>query len=539
VASNFGFEVNLTDRNANPMIGIVVEAVDINLFTNAAPDPIHYIAGLATTDISGTARFYNLPIGDYYARPRITHREDMRIQVTKPSGMGGGGKACYAALVESHGLGSHTTIQSAITALGLTGGAIFICGGTYTEDLTIAANTKGLWLVGAARDTVILIGVGARTITVNAAGAGTVEGLRIEHLSINGNAGTAIWFDSVAGGLPSNVTLTDLYISNAAVGIDMSDLNGGVDWLIDNVDMPTTVVAAGQFEVIRLNLTNCRWSCSGTGPYFGGASGISDLKVSNSTFYGGGTYVVEIRNVITALVSGCYIVGTGAGTSGIYLASTLTNLEITSCIITMVAGVAINAGSALGITGLTISDVQASCTVPQTPDRIGFDLTPAGLTELVLTGCRLKNFESYGIRLGATDNYVISDTIIINGGDCHSIYLLATADYGTITACVLQGTGGVATTYGIYGAAGVTWTTIVGNLSRLHDDITNLVNGTDNNVVGGNNPTGAGGSTFMVEHGDNWHIGRIEDAGAILPGASVDGEQFYLTTDQHLYIYNV
>jgi hypothetical protein len=41
----------------------------------------------------------------------------------------------------------------------------------------------------------------------------------------------------------------------------------------------------------------------------------------------------------------------------------------------------------------------------------------------------------------------------------------------------------------------------------------------------------------MAQHGDEYHSGRIEDAGPSLPETGEDGEQFYLTADKHLYVF--
>ena len=145
--AQFVFKANLTDRHGNPLIGVEVEAIDVNLFTTSARDPIQHIVATGVTDDSGTVTFTGLTPGMYYARPRLS-RPDIRIQVMVPSGMGGGGKMCYAALVQPDGLGTHKTIQSAINALGVGGGVVFICAGTYTENLTIAAQTQGLFSTG-------------------------------------------------------------------------------------------------------------------------------------------------------------------------------------------------------------------------------------------------------------------------------------------------------------------------------------------------------------------------------------------------------
>ena len=482
--AEFKFVANVTDRHGNPLIGLDVEAIDINLFTSANRDPMEYVADIQKTDDSGTVVFTNLPIGMYYARPRV-NRDDVRIQVMTPSGMGGGGKMCYAALVQPNGVGTHTTIQSAITDLGLTGGVIYVCAGTYTEDITVAGDTANLWIIGASRAEVVIVG----NWSVQAAGTGPVENYRMEHLTLNGDAGVALYFNSVAGGAPTNVGLIDLYIINATVGIDMSDVNGGTNWLIDSVDMASSVVDAGQFEVNFLDITNCRWLVAGKGPYIGGGSAIIDTKITSSSFQGGSTYCMRMLNITKLVLSGCRFLTTGAGVDGI-LVGTGATVTIGDSTFDLHAGNAINAGAAV-LTGLTLTNLQATCVVPQTVDRIGIDIG-SNVTELVIDGCRLKNFESYGIRLGAVQDFIIGDTIIINGGDTHSIYLNG-ADYGTISGCMLRGTGGAGTTYGVYGAAGTTNIVLVGSASPGHDGFTNLVTGVDGNLVIGNSGGGGGG----------------------------------------------
>lgn len=41
----------------------------------------------------------------------------------------------------------------------------------------------------------------------------------------------------------------------------------------------------------------------------------------------------------------------------------------------------------------------------------------------------------------------------------------------------------------------------------------------------------------MVQHGYEYHQGRIVDAAASLPGSAADGELFYHTDLKHLYLY--
>lgn len=47
-------------------------------------------------------------------------------------------------------------------------------------------------------------------------------------------------------------------------------------------------------------------------------------------------------------------------------------------------------------------------------------------------------------------------------------------------------------------------------------------------------PTGAVG---MEQHGDEYHQGRIVDAGTSFPDSPEDGEQFYRTDLKRLYLY--
>jgi hypothetical protein len=485
--AEFKFVANITDRHGNPMIGVDVEAIDVNLFTAAAPDPMQYVVAIVKTDISGTATFTTLPIGMYFARPRI-NREDVRVQVMVPSGMGGGGKMCYAALVQPNGLGTHTTIQAAVTALGITGGVIFICAGTYTENVTVAGATSGLWLIGASRTDVTIVG----NFVLAAGGGAGVTGFRMEHLTLNGSAGTALLINSGAGAQPNGITLIDLRIINATTGIDMSSTSGGLNFLLDNIDMESTVSAVGTFEVGYLVIQNCKFNVAGDGLRLGGSSAVSDLRVENCTLQGGASHALRIRNVTRLVVTGCNINTTAEGVAGVLLVSAGASINIANSNLTLNKGNGIDGSTATLITGLTLENLQLVCTQPQTVDAVGI-YVDTGASEVVIDGCRLSGFESYGIRFGAVQDFVISDCTIINGGDTHSIYL-GGADYGSVNGLVLRGTGGAATTYGIYGAAGTTNVYIVSGPSPGHDSLTNLSTGVNNNVVIGGGGGGAGGA---------------------------------------------
>lgn len=80
------------------------------------------------------------------------------------------------------GKGTHTTIQAAIDALGTDGGVIFIAPGTYTENLTIASNTKYLRIVGSGIGKTILKSTtsGTPVIMINSG----CEVIAIEHLTV-------------------------------------------------------------------------------------------------------------------------------------------------------------------------------------------------------------------------------------------------------------------------------------------------------------------------------------------------------------------
>jgi len=494
--SNFVFKCNVTDKHGNPLIGVEVEAIDVNLFTTSARDPIQHVAGVETTDDSGTATFTGLAPGMYYARPRIT-RDDIRIQVMVPSGMGGGGKMCYAAFVHpTPGIGTHTTIQAAINSLGITGGLVWICSGTYQENLTIAGKTADLWLVGAGRGEVLLQGTAASpTVTINAVGTGGVTRFRMEHMTVD-HAGsqTLIYIDSVAGGIPTQFDFLDLRMVSGAMGIDMSDSNGASKFTLRDIVMESTVIQAGQLEVTDLLVDGCKFYCAGTGLYISGVSAITGARISNCRFGGGSTYALRIGAANDVQLSNCRIVATGVATKGILIGGT-TEVTIDGCILDVQDGVGIDCDG-IGL-GIEISDCRLSCNSGQSTPRVG--IAVAGYcNDIQIVDCRIAGFESYGIQLetpisGGGEHFVIDGNIVKNGGDTHSVYI-GGWDYGSVTSNVLRGKAGAATTYGIYGHTTTSYTVIVGNSVRDHDDLTNLLNNVNGNVIDANYPSGAGGA---------------------------------------------
>lgn len=498
--------VNVTDKHGNPMIGLEVELVDTNAFTPASHDPITHIVAIETTDISGTATFTGLSPAMYYARPRIT-RPDIRIQTMMASGIG---ILCYSAVVDPNGRGTHTTIQSAITALGTGGGTVLICAGAYQENLTIAGDTKDLWLIGISRNCVTIQGPAASpTITVDAAGTGAVDNFRLEHLTIDhSSAQTLLYFNSVAGGTPIHVDLLDLRFLSGSMGIDMGDINGGGEFTLRDILMESTVADAGQLEVSDLHITNCKFYCAGKGLYISGASAVTGVRVSGCRFGGGSSHALRIGTGNDIQISNCRFLTAGTATKGILVGSVI-ELVIDGCIISVADGIGIDLDSV--VSAVVISNCSLTCASGQAAARVG--IAAAGYcSDINISDCRIKGFESYGIRLETVistggQQFVIDGVTIKNGEDTHSISI-GGWDYGTITGCVLVGTGGANTTYGVYGAAGTTYVVIVSNVERDHDGMTNLVNGVDGNVIGSN--TGGSGSGM----GPSPHVAVTLDANA-------------------------
>jgi len=500
--------VNVTDKHGNPMIGLEVELVDTNAFTPANHDPIEHVVAIESTDISGTATFTGLSPSMYYARPRIT-RPDIRIQTMMASGIG---ILCYSAVVDPNGRGTHTTIQAAITALGTGGGTILICAGIYQENLVVAGDTENLWLIGISRNCVTIQGTAASpTITVDAVGTGPVVNFRLEHLTIDHTgAQTLLYFNSMGGGQPTKVDLDDLRFLSGAMGIDLSNASGGTKFNLRDLVFESTCVAAGQLQVSDLSVSNCRLYCSGNGLYAAGSSAATGIRIGGCLFGSSGSYCLRIGNANDVQVSNCRFLSLGAATAGILASHGLTKLVVDGCTIDCIDGIGIDLSNVVGV-GTIISDCNLSCASGQAVAREGISVS-GYCVEVTISDCRIRGFESFGIRLRTliatgAQHFVLDGNLIKNGGDTHSISI-GGWDYGTVTGCVLVGTGGDNTTYGIYGAAGTTNVVVVGNVERDHDGMTNLTNGVDGNVIGSN--TGSSGSGM----GPSPHVAVTLDANA-------------------------
>lgn len=500
--------VNVTDKHGNPMIGLEVELVDTGTFTPANHDPIEHVVAIETTDISGTATFTGLTPSMYYARPRIT-RPDIRIQTMMASGIG---ILCYSAVVDPNGRGTHTTIQSAIDALGLTGGTVLICAGTYQENLTIAGDTENLWLIGISRNCVTIQGTAASpTLTVDAAGTGPVLNFRLEHLTLDHTGSeTLLYFNSTGGGQPTKVDLHDLRFLSGAMGIDLSNASGGTKFSLRDLLFESTCVAAGQLQVSDLHVSSCKLYCSGNGLYVAGSSAATGIRIEGCLFGGGGSYCLRIGNATDVQVSNCRFLSLGVATAGILASHGLGELVVDGCIIDCVDGIGIDLSNAVG-TAIVISNCSLTCSSGQATAREGISV--AGYCVRVsISDCHISGFESFGIRLKTliatgAQHFVLDGNIIRNGEDTHSISI-GGWDYGTVTGCVLIGAGGANTTYGVYGVAGTTYVVIVGNVEQDHDGMTNLTNGVDGNVIGSN--TGGSGSGM----GPSPHVAVTLDANA-------------------------
>jgi len=284
----------------------------------------------------------------------------------------------------------------------------------------------------------------------------------------------------------------DLRFLSGSVGIDMSDLNGGGEFTLRDIIMESTVTDAGQLEVSDLHITNCKFYCAGEGLYISGATAVTGVRVSGCRFGGGSSHALRIGTGNDIQISNCRFIVAGEATKGILVGSVI-ELVIDGCILDLTDGIGIDLNSVAS--AVVISNCSLTCAAQQKVGRVG--ITASGYcSDINISDCRIKGFESYGIQLENVistggQQFVIDGVMIKNGEDTHSISI-GGWDYGAVTGCVLVGTAGEGTTYGVYGDAGTTYVVIAANVERDHDGMTNLTNGVDGNVIGSN--TGGSGS---------------------------------------------
>lgn len=156
------------------------------------------------------------------------------VTATEPDPVPGDNTATADTAINAN----YATISAAIAAAS-TGQKIFVCLGTYTEQLSI---NKALTLIGASSTNTIIQGTGSDIVTISS-GNVTIQGFQIT-TSLNNINLSGIKLAQL--GAVSNVTITDNWIRNLnttatyAIGISLQSQNSNVSVLNNQIENITS-----------------------------------------------------------------------------------------------------------------------------------------------------------------------------------------------------------------------------------------------------------------------------------------------------------
>jgi parallel beta-helix repeat protein len=349
----------------------------------AAPDPPDAdTARLYAADDAGTTKLY-------YKRSDGTEVE-----------VGGGGQTdSWRAdrVVDLGGDGTDTSIQTAITTLGATGGVIFIMPGTYDENLTLPAGVADLRLIGAGRDNVIIRGTDG-TVLAASGNSDDVElrDLTIQHLNVRPTDQLVYLYD--ASWSMNRVRFVNVKFDS---GYDAVYLRTGVGhvvercWFLDQANRALYINA-------------------------------SDWIVVNNRMENSGQYGMELAGDHGRCVSN-YIYNTTD--DGIHLASTLSDTVIADNVIEDPGDFGIGCPVTSGINRLTIRG-----NLIDTPTDYGMYLYNGG--QLVVTGNIIENGSSRGMDIRGIANSIFANNQIYSCG-AEGIYVRGGGDKCTFSGNVI------------------------------------------------------------------------------------------------------
>ena len=280
------YRVVAVNEDKRPLDGVVIEAIDLTDLT---------IGGEVTTNTSGEALFTGL-VGPHFFKARVRRTSttvgdrvfsgNIEIQVV---GFSNGG-ACYDAVVDPDGGGTHTTVEAAITdALAASGNNfhILIC-----DDVTMAAVADiggidktimitgliptALWASGNTATParmaapVITAATGAHMFTQSTSKSGTNRGLIFSNLGLKGVSTKSVYEVDVGNTEIDFLTFNHCYFDSVTGAMFL--LTNGLDGLIGLGQVALTVnTCAGRIDAF--------WENNSTPPdYFYALN--NDLKIT-------------------------------------------------------------------------------------------------------------------------------------------------------------------------------------------------------------------------------------------------------------------
>ncbi len=305
--------------------------------------------------------------------------------------------------------GTHTTIQAAITALGVGGGVIFVTPGVWAENIVLPANVDGLTIIGGSWKTIIRGTTGNPTVTIPATAQNvTFRDIRFENTGV---AGTD-YLVSIGSGDPLNIQFLYCWFQQGKSSIIIAN------------------------HILRLNIDGCVFYSPATQGVWC-SSTFSYSRISNSYFYnapgalrvGDGEGTIVAANYFESCTNALYVRGLGhsitgnvfayCGTSSIIVY--LTRSAITGNSLWDGAGIIMYASSEVSITGNTIRlgngiPIQTAGTVSlitiagnfiHGAEAGGLDAIVLGNSshDIIIVGNIIDGFGRYGVTTVAATTY--------------------------------------------------------------------------------------------------------------------------------------
>jgi hypothetical protein len=302
-----GYKVVAVDETNHPQARVNIYAVSLNNYPTISAIVEANEAGEAVfTGLDGPHFFWAQEIRTSTTVGERTYSGKLHVQVVSLNNA-----PCYDFVVDQDGMGTHTTIQSALNDAGAlpanTSTAIFICPGTYDEELDTNSVVNGsLILQGAGQGSVIV-----RPVSVAGSKVGPVlnivtqvggeNAVVIDGISFDGSFLSGVNPITLAGGGAVRVKLSRCLIrgkttggrgidpgNSATIGWDLSQVNFQVGTGVHATNSLASMhLEHCVFEAVScdigihydnsqfLSVVNCLFSCTG-------GTGIE--IVSNSRF---------------------------------------------------------------------------------------------------------------------------------------------------------------------------------------------------------------------------------------------------------------
>ena len=291
MAATTSYRVAATNENWAPLSGVQIEATNL---TTLKPDDVQ------RTGLDGVAEFTGLPAGPHFFRVRArrvstavggrTYTGLIRLQVVA---MGNQGIVKHY-VVDANGMGTHTTVQAAVTAAlaaSETRIVIYINPGLYTENITcdfagdaagkyiyfVAEGAVAGWEDGEYNNVVEIKRSNTDNPTFSFEGNGKVQmlGLRITGstgggIEVGKEVGDTVYFE-----------MDNCYVTVVSGGVFITRLNTAIDGRVSNSLLHHT---SGRAIVLSSGSGFIGWAF--TGVRFLGAGGLWKGMYSGLSFGG-------------------------------------------------------------------------------------------------------------------------------------------------------------------------------------------------------------------------------------------------------------